>query len=131
MTTTVQVEERATIKASARLRGIAFFMIQKDLEALAADRLAVSRIANPSGLRQAKLTNNVISRAFVGQSNSSKVGHSDLSACKLLHARAIQVCAAKVNDGREHGTRLAFYWAVPRQGYKKKLEGMFSRRDKQ
>jgi hypothetical protein len=115
---TVQAGESATIKASPRVRGVAFFMIQKDLEALSAAHLALSRIANPSGLRQAKLTNNVISGAFVGQSNSSKVGHSDLSACNVMNVGTIQDCAAKVTSSRRHGTRLAFYWAVPRQGYK-------------
>jgi hypothetical protein len=118
MTMPVQATECAGIAVTAGPRGCAFVMNTHELAAASASGLAVSRNAKPSELRQAKLTNNVISPAFVGQSNPSEFRQSVLSACKPLNVKTMQVCAAKVNASRELGTRLAFYWAVPRQGYK-------------
>jgi hypothetical protein len=71
----------------------------------------------PSGLRQAKATNNVTIWGFVRQSERQPQGNFFLTVCKLMHKKGIESCAAKVTSGGERGMRLAFNWAVPRQGY--------------
>jgi hypothetical protein len=76
-----------------------------------------AKSGQPSGLRQAKATNNVTIWGFVRQSGRHSKGSLFLSVCKLLWNRGIEGCAAMVTSGSEHGMSLAFDRAVPRQGY--------------
>jgi hypothetical protein len=79
--------------------------------------LTGAKSGQPSGLRQAKATNNVTIWGFVRQFGRNLQRGALLGVRKLLQYKEINGFAAKVTSGVERGTRLANSMAVPRQGY--------------
>lgn len=117
MTTQVQSISPRLKDGFARFANAAFAIKTQVLAPSETPPPQKARIAKPSELRQAEPTNNVISQGFVGQLKASTVQRSPLMVRMPMKEKGIRSCAAKVTSNREHGTRLALYWAVPRQGY--------------
>ena len=70
-----------------------------------------------SGMRQAKLTNNVAFQGWAKSCETRAQSAAAQSVCNQHKEGQLWGCAGKVTSGGKLGTRLAIYWAVPRQGY--------------
>ena len=77
----------------------------------------VSAKARNSGMRHAKVTNNVAFQATVGEWRKQAEEAAPQSVCNQHKERQLRGCAGKVTSGGKLGHWLAIYWAVPRQGY--------------
>ncbi len=77
----------------------------------------VSCGAGNSGMRHAKMTNNVAFRGSAEEREPQAEVAAAQSVCKGNKEGQLRGCAGKVTAGGQLGHWLAIYWAVPRQGY--------------